>query len=621
MIKSSSTPASAPSTPQNTAPPQTSAVAGPKQPSASLYVGDLATEVNESMLCDIFNACGPLASIRVCRDTLTRRSLGYAYVNFHSVVDAERALDTLNNFSLCGKSCRIMWSQRDPSIRKTGVGNIFIKNLSPAIGHKELYDTFSAFGNILSCKVALDEQGKSKGYGFVHFENQQCADQAVQMVNDNLLLDKKVFVGPFVPRRVRAQQLEKSWTNVFIKDIDPAISDAELHHAFSQFGPVTSAVIMRKKEDSSSSLGFGFVNYADHESAQRAVESMHQQKLGNKVLYCCRAQKRAERDAKLRKEWEQLKISKYQGINLYIKNIEDEIDEERLKKEFSAYGTIKSCKIMVDEKDNVKGFGFVCFSTPEEAQRAIVEMNGHTLPGCSKPLYVGMHEPKEVRRQKLTINAYKGLRAALPQGSPGAPIYNPGQPVFYQGANISQGYVYPPQQMMQSMPRGWQPQYPVPYSGQPGGNVVPRGASNNATAAPNRGNNRGPGGANRSGAAAPSGGNQRSGGANRQQRPHQPVPVAEAPASAEAITIAQVKLFPVEQQKLFIGERLYALISPAQPVLAGKITGMFLESGWPMEELYSLLTDEAKLSEKIEDAIGVLERAQQGHEGEAQEAH
>lgn len=52
---------------------------------------------------------------------------------------AERALDTMNFDIMMNKPIRIMWSQRDPSIRRSGAGNIFIKNLDKVIKSLNLF--------------------------------------------------------------------------------------------------------------------------------------------------------------------------------------------------------------------------------------------------------------------------------------------------------------------------------------------------------------------------------------------------------------------------------------------------------------------------------------------------
>jgi polyadenylate-binding protein len=657
-------------------------------------VGDLASEITETRLYEIFSQVGPVASIRVCRDAITRRSLGYAYINYHSVLDAERALDTLNNFPIKGRPCRIMWSQRDPSIRRSGVGNIFIKSLDNSISHKELYDTFSAFGNILSCKVSVDENGGSKGYGFVHFESAESAEKAIQKVNGMMLGNMKVYVGRFIGKKEWLKQKENSWTNVFVKNLPPTYTEQQLHDLFSTHGTVTSSVVMKEPErperppkaaapaavptptpapegatpeapadgvatpaegaapavaeEAKAPLPktvFGFINFKNHEDAVKAVEAVNGSTVDGRELFCGRAQKKTERQAELRKKFEQLKLermTKYQGINLYIKNLEDDINEERLRKEFGAFGKIKSIKIVDDGKGNSRGFGFVCFTTPEEANRATTEMNGRILSGCTKPLYVNLHEPKEMRRQKLAAQ-YAARKQSMrvppggpvPQQGPGAPLGGPGAVPFApypygpQGPMPGQGFVGYPANVMP--PRGggarWAGQPQQPFPGQPGPGGVP---GNYVMPGPQRGGMGGPPRGGRSGPQGPSGPHPRGGAANRgPARPPQGAPAgpqanggpaapAANPQQEVAMLVQHMQQFSPDQQKMFVGERLYPLIHKREPQLAGKITGMLLESSF-VDELVHLLENEEARTAKIEEAKRVLEEAQK-NSGEPKEA-
>jgi len=80
----------------------------------------------------------------------------------------------------------------------------------------------------------------------------------------------------------------------------------------------------------------------------QAVDQLNDKEVDGHIIYVGRAQKKAERHAELKEKFERLKmerINRYQGVNLYVKNLDDTIDDEMLRKEFSQFGTITSAKV------------------------------------------------------------------------------------------------------------------------------------------------------------------------------------------------------------------------------------------------------------------------------------
>lgn len=628
---------------------------------ASLYVGDLHQDITEAALFDKFSPAGPVLSIRVCRDMITRRSLGYAYVNFQQPADAERALDTMNFDTLLGRPIRIMWSQRDPSLRKSGVGNVFIKNLDKAIDNKAMYDTFSVFGNILSCKVAQDEYGESKGYGFVHFETEEAASLSIEKVNGMEMNKKKVYVGRFIPRKEREKQFGGKtkflFTNVYVKNFGEDITDDKLKEMFEKYGKITSHKVMTK--DDGKARGFGFVAFENADAAEAAVQALNGSELADgKILYVGRAQKKAERQMELKRKFEQLKIermNRYQGVNLYVKNLDDTIDDERLRKEFTPFGTITSAKVMMEDGRS-KGFGFVCFSEPEEATKAVTDMNGRIVG--TKPLYVALAQRKEDRKAHLASQYMQRMANMRIQQQMGQ-IFPPGNPASFFVPTLPQQQRFFGAQVapIRSTPR-WAPQQQVRpnsgvqnaaggtvaggypnISGASGGNQYRPGTGNAGVRGPQSGQGAQAAQAtalrnsaraitgsqtsagniqNRPMAASVAGGQQARAAnykytSNMRNPPAQPaaMPVPHQPVQAvhvkgqEPLTASMLAAAQPADQKQMLGERLFPLIEGMYPSQAGKITGMLLEID--NSELLHMLEHGEALKAKVEEAVAVLQ--------------
>ncbi|KAI4991365.1 polyadenylate-binding protein 8-like [Hordeum vulgare subsp. vulgare] len=607
------------------------AAAASSFPATSLYVGDLDVSVQDAQLFDVFAQIGGVVSVRVCRDVTSRKSLGYAYVNYNTPADAARALEMLNFTPINGRPIRIMYSNRDPSLRKSGTANIFIKNLDKSIDNKALHDTFCVFGNILSCKVATDPAGESKGYGFVQYERDEAAHAAIEKLNGMLMNDKKVYVGPFVRKQERDNSPGSvKFNNVYVKNLAETTTEDDLKEIFGKFGTITSVVVMRDGDGRSKC--FGFVNFESPDEAALAVQDLNGKKFSDKEWYVGRAQKKSEREMELKEKFEknlQEAADKYQNTNLYLKNLDDTVDDEKLRELFAEFGTITSCKVMRDSNGASRGSGFVAFKSADDASRALAEMNNKMVG--NKPLYVALAQRKEDRKARLQAQ-FSQMRPVpmaqtvgprmqmLPPGVPVGQQMFYGQPPAFINPQPGFGFQQPfmpgmrpggapmPNFMMPMVQQGQQPQRPAGRRAGAGG--MQQSMQMGQQQMMGRGGGRGyryPTGRGMPDPAMHGVGGvmtspyEMGGMPMRDAGASQPVPIG-ALASALANS-------PPETQRMMLGENLYPLVDQLEHDQAAKVTGMLLEMD--QTEVLHLLESPDALKAKVAEAMEVLRSAQQ----------
>ena len=257
----------------------------------------------------------------------------YAFVNFETRNDAERARRELNGVTiqakyatginkiskpvrLCRYESKSGLTHMDPRC------NLLVKNLSPQVSAHLLWNTFIKYGDIRSSKLKIDIMGESKGFGFISYYKFEDAIKAKENLNDKELLGKKIKIN-FLEKG-RRHVVKKN--NIYVKEIPKKnFTDKDLIELFSKFGKINSAIVL--KDEKGESKGFGFVCFEKPEDAEKAKNEMHGKKvfddLENK-LYVSFALKKAERKEELIKMKEKL-FKESQKMTIYAKILDDEI--------------------------------------------------------------------------------------------------------------------------------------------------------------------------------------------------------------------------------------------------------------------------------------------------------
>ncbi|KAI9772868.1 MAG: hypothetical protein M1840_008750 [Geoglossum simile] len=162
---------------------------------ATVYIGNLDERVTDSLVWELMLQAGRIVNVHLPKDRVTQTHQGYGFVEFISEDDAEYAARIMNQVRLYGKPIRVNKASADKQKTVEVGAELFIGNLDPMVDEKTLYDTFSRFGSLVAApKIARDDAGLSKGYGFVSFSNFEASDDAIANMNAQFLMNKEISV-------------------------------------------------------------------------------------------------------------------------------------------------------------------------------------------------------------------------------------------------------------------------------------------------------------------------------------------------------------------------------------------------------------------------------------------
>ena len=373
-----------------------------------LYISDLPYNTNETDIKLFFKRYGDNVSLITIRDSKYHKENDIrpisAKVIFKDYETANKARIEMNLRKLKGHAIRLMWEERDNSVRYNSTTNLFIKGIPFNVQPREVYEYFIKFGDISSAKLKENQDGNHLGYGYVTYYKPESAESAIKNTNGKMMWGGgPLQVDYFKKKNERLSTAGPEVFKLYITNFPGDFTEKNIVELTKEFGAIISCSIKTEK------IGrrYALVCYENEEAANRAKGSLEGKNVYGYNLFCKIVNDKSYPNPN------EIKINKNNNnnfrrffqrnkpglintnnnkCNLFIKEIPYMIKEKQFIEIFSQYGKITSAKLetynlitnigdQTVSTPTSKGYGYVCYEDQETAKKVKDELNGKFLPG------------------------------------------------------------------------------------------------------------------------------------------------------------------------------------------------------------------------------------------------
>merc|ERR1712100_99527 len=359
----------------------------------NLIVNYVPNSLTQDRLHAMFQVYGEVQSCKLMIDKNTGRSMGYGFILFKRMEDAANAIEGLNNQQVDGKTLRVKLA-RDPA-DTTENTNLYVAHLEPSMNETAVRQLFGPYGQLVEVKLLVDPKSQQhKGAGFVKFANRTGAQAAQSALNGHTPTGCSTsivvrFADTPSDKKKRLKQKQQGGMGMDQR-YNPMAAQM---HAYQQQASMFGAAPM-----------YGFAHTADptmlmHQrgAAAAAMNPYAQYTASPYASQANAAAMPTTGGQQMASGGANAATGAAGGYTLFVYSLPPEADDTALFRWFGPYGGIMGVQVARDKRNNApKGYGFVTFTKFEDAQQAIVALNGATIAG--KTLQVSFKSDKKLGR-------------------------------------------------------------------------------------------------------------------------------------------------------------------------------------------------------------------------------